>query len=66
MLFVDNAKPGAFTLQLYEMLLREAPVDYLEATEVCWRAVLYFIAYADLPDELFNDRCHLKFHYTTQ
>jgi hypothetical protein len=66
MIFIEKAKPGPFTLQLYEMLLREAPVDYLEATEAYWLEDLYFIANADLSAELFDDRCYLKFHYTAQ
>ena len=65
MIFVESTKPGPFTMQLYEMLLRHAPPGYLEATETCWRDDLYFIAYADLPADLF-DACYVKFHYTEQ
>lgn len=66
MIYLENAKPGPFTLQLCEILLREAPVGYLEATEAYWLDDLYFIANADLSAELFDDRCQLKFHYTVQ
>jgi hypothetical protein len=55
--------PNTFLLACYETIMRNAPLDYMEAAERYALKDLYFVA--DIPTKLFTDN-HLHFHYTDQ
>lgn len=62
MVYVENI-PSPFLLGCYETIMREAPIDYMEAAELYALADLYFVA--DIPPELILQYC-LRFHYSNQ
>ena len=62
MVYIERI-PSPFLLGCYETIMRNAPLDYMEAAERYALRDLYFVA--EIPEELFGNH-HLRFHYSEQ